>query len=78
MKITGRFSRKRYRCLECGHESFRETNHYGYVYPSCEICRLDNPLQLSSEHECLEPLPDGWGIPERWKVVKLGDVVDFL
>lgn len=27
--------------------------------------------------ECVEPLPEGWGRPEPWKIVKLGDIVEI-
>jgi restriction endonuclease S subunit len=28
--------------------------------------------------KCNEPVPDGYGIPEKWKSVKLGDVCEVV
>ena len=65
---TGRFCDKAYRCASCGKESLIETNHWGQCYPLCSIC------QSTTVHECLESAPIGVGIPEPWRLVKLGDI----
>jgi DNA-directed RNA polymerase subunit RPC12/RpoP len=72
LKITGRMTNKRYKCSRCGHESMRTTNHYGSIYPECRVCNL------VTVHKCLDPVPEGWGIPEEWKIVKLGDIAEII
>lgn len=73
-KTTGKVSMKRYRCTTCGHVSMQSTNHYGEIYPRCENCGWKHPME-SQSHECLEKLPRGWARPEKWKKVRLGDIV---
>jgi hypothetical protein len=68
--VTGKYSIKPYRCTQCGNESEIGTNHWGFVYSRCRICG-------NTEHECLELVPEGYGIPEKWKKVKLGDLVEI-
>ena len=65
---TSKYSVKQYKCLECGTVSKHGTNHYGYIYPPCKKCG-------NTEHACLEPVPEGMGIPTRWTKVKFGDLV---
>ena len=67
--ITGKVSWKTYKCEGCGQESNHSTNHYGEIYCQCEGCSCKVLV-------CQEPLPEGWGTPEPWKMVNLGDVLD--
>lgn len=71
---TGRISSKPYRCTACGHISQIGTNHWGECYSSCVACSWKRPGQPTVQ-ECLEPPPEGYGIPEKWKIVKLGDLI---
>lgn len=64
---TSKYSYKNYKCTKCGRESKHGTNHYGFIYPPCPACR-------NIEHECLDPVPEGMGIPEKWKIVTLGEL----
>ena len=70
MKLIGKHSCKPYRCIVCGNEEEHGTNHWGKIYPHCRVCRC------TTVWECLEPVPEGYGIPKDWKVVKLGDLVE--
>ena len=72
MKTTGKYSHKLYKCSECGHESSLGTNHWGECYPRCPKCGKQ------TIHKCLEPILEGYGIPEPWKMVKLGDIATEL
>ena len=74
MKTTGKITAKMYRCKSCGHESLHSTNHYGEIYPRCTACGWKHPMEMGQVHTCLEPLPEGMGVPEPWKMVKLGDI----
>lgn len=82
MQTTGLISLKWYRCtgktwnslgerVTCGKKSQISTNHWGECYPYCQGCRAQ------TAHECLEPVPEGYGVPEKWKMVKLGDVCEI-
>ncbi len=75
LQTTGAITAKRYKCVDCGHEHTASTNHYGEIYIRCTKCSW-KPGQ-GMRHECLEPLPEGWGRPEPWKLVKLGDVAEI-
>lgn len=77
LKITGRITPKMYKCTDCGYESMHSTNHYGEIYPRCKNCGWKHPLSSGQVHICLESLPEGWGIPEPWKIVKLGDIAEI-
>lgn len=68
--VTGKYSIKPYFCPKCGHEEEHGTNHWGEIYCACHSC---GNVGL----ECLEPVPEGYGVPERWKKVKLGDVCEI-
>ena len=70
MPTTGRLSNKPYEC-ECGYEKEVQTNHWGEVYLRCPVCR-----RLTA-WKCNEPVPAGYGIPEKWKIVKLKDIADI-
>lgn len=71
MKVTGRYSVKPYRCTTCGREEQHGTNHWGDIYPHCRHCGTITVF------ECLEPVPEGYGVPEKWKICRLGDLVDI-
>lgn len=68
---TGKYSHKPYKCTGCGTEKSQGTNHWGAIYPYCRrCCKI-------TVWECLEPVPEGYGVPEPWKIVKLGDIADI-
>jgi hypothetical protein len=69
-KTTGKLSHKPYQCAECGKERELQTNHWGECYPWCTVC------EQPTTHKCLEEAPEGYGTPEPWKTVKLGDIAD--
>ena len=73
-KTTSKYSVKKYKCTVCGHISDQGTNHYGQIYPRCKNCGWKRPMEMSQVHVCLEPVPEGMGVPEPWKTVKLGDI----
>lgn len=74
LQTTGKVTSKKYRCLRCGHERMESTNHYGKIYSACPNCSWKHPLEANVS-ECLDPLPEGWGRPADWTVVKLGDLL---
>lgn len=53
------------------------TNHYGEIYSRCPSCSWKYPLECG-RHVCLEPVPESIGVPEPWKIVKLGDVATIV
>lgn len=73
---TGACSSKPYRCTHCGHERQVVTNHWGEIYSPCPACSWKRPGQATVS-TCVEPVPEGYGVPEPWKIVKLGDVADI-
>lgn len=73
---TGKYSIKPYECTRCGHKSQIGTNHWGETYGPCSNCHWKYPM-MGSTHKCLEPVPEGYGVPEPWKWMKLGDIVDI-
>jgi DNA-directed RNA polymerase subunit RPC12/RpoP len=75
---TGKYSQKRYRCCDCGHEREVGTNHWGEIYGKCPACGWKQPMRMGGRHECLEPVPEGMGVPEPWIEVKLGDVCEIV
>ena len=75
---TGKYSQKMYRCTQCGYESLHGTNHWGEIYPGCRECGWKHPLQMGQVHKCLEEIPEGYDVPEPWKIVKLGDIVEIV
>jgi len=75
--ITGKYSRKDYRCTRCGHVQSHGTNHWGEIYPRCDNCQWKHPMQVGSVWECLEPMPEGYEKPKPWRKVKLGDIVEI-
>lgn len=80
MKTTGKITTKLYRCKKCGFEERHATNHYGDIYNiRCKgDCALGSPLDFFQAFECLDPIPDGWGVPEPWVEVRLGDIVEVI
>ena len=71
LPTTGRYSGKPYKCVHCGKESKIGTNHWGECYPHCSTC---NAVTV---HVCQEPVPEGMGTLEPWKIVKLKDICDI-
>jgi len=68
-KTTGKISRKKYACESCSYTEKHSTNHYGKFYNTfCKSCGQ------YSTWVCQEDVPKGWGVPEEWKSVKLGDI----
>jgi hypothetical protein len=78
MKTTSAWSMKKYQCISCDHISLIGSNHYGEIYPKCIKCGWKNPMEMGQVHKCLEPVPSDMGVPEHWKLVKLGDVCDIV
>ena len=74
---TGPYSGKPYKCNRCGNVSNIGTNHWGEVYSRCSNCSWKHPLEADS-HECLEPVPDGFDIPEPWTVTTLGEIAEII
>ena len=74
-QITGRVTTKTYKCNHCGHITKTSTNHYGDIYIRCTKCAWKRPMEISGHFTCMDPLPEGWGTPEPWRTVKLGDIL---
>jgi hypothetical protein len=72
LPTTGKYSYKQYKCTKCQGEYPIGTNHYGECYPLCRKCGH------VATHVCLEPVPEGMGVPEPWKLVKLGDICEIV
>jgi len=70
---TGKYSHKKYKCDGCGHEFTTGTNHWGAIYMCCPRCRNRD----GSVNRCMEPCPDTHQLPEEWKTVRLGDIVEI-
>jgi restriction endonuclease S subunit len=34
-------------------------------------------MEFGQVHKCMEEVPKGWGTPEPWKRVKLGDIAEI-
>lgn len=71
LPTTGKISFKPYTCSGCGAEKEIDTNHWGSCYPWCSVC------QKPTVWKCGEEPPEGFGVPEEWRIMKLGDVVDI-
>jgi len=72
LKTTGKYSIKPYKCTNCGHEEEHGTNHWGEFYNTyCRSC-----CQYTT-WECMLDVPKGYKKPEKWKTVKLGDIVEI-
>lgn len=79
MKTTGQYSVKPYKCKECGYEKEIGTNHWGecYSFGNYNTCPNCPPWKRPNTWVCLESPPEGIELPEPWKLVKLGDIVDI-
>lgn len=75
--VTGPYSKKPYECVRCGHGSRIGTNHWGETYGPCPHCQWKYPLVIGSVHRCLASVPEGYDVPEKWKQVKLGDILEI-
>lgn len=73
MPTTSAISSKLYACAECGHEVTQSTNHYGdtYSWGNVSTCPQCPPYKRPNTWKCLEPVPDGMGVPVPWKIVTL-------
>ena len=70
---TGKYSVKPYNCDECDALRYTGTNHWGKFYNTrCNEC------YAFASWSCAEPAPNGYSLPEEWKVVRLGDLVDIV
>jgi hypothetical protein len=69
---TGKYTTKPYVCTTCGHKHNIGTNHWGECYPRCTNCGV------VCAHKCLEPVPEGYSIPETWKIMRLGDIATIV
>lgn len=76
-QITGKVSSKPYCCSECGHKEDHSTNHYGEIYIRCPKCSWKSPTSPIKTFTCQEPIPEGWGTPEPWKVLTLGEIAEI-
>lgn len=74
--VTGPYSMKPYRCTHCGQETQEGTNHWGEIYSRCVSCSWKRPMKVTVK-ECLAPVPEGYGVPMPWKLVKLGDIAEI-
>jgi hypothetical protein len=72
LKTTGPYSNKLYRCNKCKSEKMIGTNHWGEIYPVCKRCGEVHGMT------CMEPMPEGYAMPEPWKIVKLGDIATIV
>ena len=68
LPTTSQYSHKKYKCCnaDCGHEYNTGTNHYGEIYSKCPKCYW---MGTSRVHRsiCLEPVPEGMGVPTPWQ-----------
>ena len=51
LPTTGKYSRKKYKCMTCGHISDHGTNHYGEIYPRCRACGWKHPMEIGQTHQ---------------------------
>lgn len=75
---TGKVSPKRYQCSDCGAVETHSTNHWGEIYPRCRSCGWKKPMAGAQRFVCLELCPPTHDLPEPWKLVKLGDIVEIV
>lgn len=81
MKPTTEKARgKEYACKTCGHKKVIDTNHYGecYSFGNWNRCPKCIPSNLPTVWVCTESPPDGMGVPEPWKIARLGDVATIV
>jgi hypothetical protein len=76
MKTTGKVCYKPYKCKECGFKKQIQTNHHGECYSlgNYNVCPACPPFKRPTTWVCCEKPPEGMGVPEPWKTVKLGDI----
>lgn len=67
LPTTGPQSLKPYQCVGCGAEEEHKTNHWRDIYPMCRHCHETHWI-------CLEPPPEGYAIPEKWKKIKVKEL----
>lgn len=74
--ITAKYSVKKYKCQECGHEKEIGTNHWGecYSFGNYNTCPTCPPYKRPNTWICCEKPPKGYGKPKPWKKVKLSDI----
>lgn len=74
--VTGRYTVKLYKCKVCGFSKSIGTNHWGECYSlgSYNHCPQCPPI-TATVWVCEEKPPKGYGKPEPWRMVKLGDLV---
>ncbi len=77
MATTEKIRSKEYECTECGHKEPHNTNHYGEIYVRCPKCSWKRPMHPVRVFRCCEAVPVGMGVPEPWKLVRLGDVCEI-
>ena len=77
MATTERVRKKAYACKACGHEKELETNHYGecYSFGTYTMCPNCHDAEQVTVWVCQEAPPEGMGVPEPWRRVRLGDLV---
>ena len=78
LPTTGKYSHKPYKCPRCGHEESHGTNYWGKIYVNCKGCSWKNPTNPIVAMECQEPVPEGMGIPEEWKITTLGEIAEII
>ena len=66
--IKREISYKLYKCSHCGFKEEHQTNHWGEIYINCKQCLSLCPFVP------VKTAPKGAWIPEKWKIVKLGDI----
>lgn len=73
----GEMSRKPYCCAECGYKREIETNHYGetYSYGNYNVCPVCPPYKRPNAWKFDGVVPEGGRVPEPWRRMKLGDVL---
>jgi hypothetical protein len=84
-------SYKHHQCKACGHSKEIQTNHWGECYslgnynrcPSCGPLPPNKRRPQAVQYPittwvCQETPPEGYGKPEPWKQVTLGDVAEIV
>ena len=73
LPTTGPVTTKPYMCNKCGNLTHISTNHWGEVYSRCGNCSWKHPMETDS-HTCVEELPKGYALPNKWNRVLLSDI----
>ena len=68
LKNRFKYSHKKYKCRECGHEKTQGTNHYGATYGmgSFNQCPKCPPYKRPTIWDCAEIIPEGGWVPKEW------------